>query len=378
MNNYQRVLYNNLMTLCEEREAFYYADQERFGEKFRIFNYRLSSYTDFCQPDARECRGIMYEIEGEAHDANPIRLAAIPMAKFFNLYENPFTMDLDLDDVMWIEEKADGSLISSYISSTTGRLCLKSKGSLASDQAIEAEEWLGRKENVDLNVSIYEITAAGYTVNMEWIGPTNRIVLNYPKSKLRILNVRAHQHGASVSKQTYGQYPDILDHWVEQVDFHNRPADFIRSIPDMVDIEGFVIHFRNEVAKAKTTWYLALHKTKDNVNSPRRLFEAVIEETTDDMKTLFHDDPTALKLIADMEKFVQEKFNHMVDTVERFYERNKHLDRKSYAILGQEELKGTMFFGLVMSKYVGKEFSYKSYLKGKWKQLGLKDEVNEG
>ena len=97
-----------------------------------------------------------------------------------------------------------------------------------------------------------------------------------------------------------------------------------------------------------------------------------MEEATDDMRSLFYDDPLAISMIAEMEKFVELKYNHMVDSVERFFERNKHLDRKEYAILGQHEL-DKMFFGLAMSKYLGKTVDYKAFLKGQWKKLGLKD-----
>jgi hypothetical protein len=74
-----------------------------------------------------------------------------------------------------------------------------------------------------------------------------------------------------------------------------------------------------------------------------------------------------------MELFVEGKYNHLVDTVERFYERNKHMERKDYAILGQKELE-KMHFGLAMSKYTGKPVNYKEFMAKKWKEFGLKDE----
>jgi len=101
-----------------------------------------------------------------------------------------------------------------------------------------------------------------------------------------------------------------------------------------------------------------------------------LEEATDDLRTLFHDDELAIQMIVDMETFVEGKYNHMVDSVERFYERNKHMERKEFAILGQEEL-NRMYFGLAMQRYVGKDVDYKTFLKGKWKHLGLKDEKVE-
>jgi len=374
MNDFQRQLWNDLMTLADESEAFYYADQELNGAWYRIFNYRLASYTEFCKPSALECRGHMFEITEEGKDAVPVRLAALPPEKFFNLYENPFTMELDLSEIDLIEDKADGSLISTYMDSN-GALRLKTKGSLSSDQAVDAEKWLMMNAVYDAFFrELADLTGHGYTVNMEWVAPHNRIVLGYEKPELRVLNIRYIVDGSYLDKDEFGSaYPEVQARWTERFNVDD-PAKFVASIPDMQNIEGFVVRLTSgQRVKIKTTWYLALHHTKDNINSPRRLFEAVLEEATDDMKTLFHDDPLALQTIAEMEEFVEEKYNHMVDTVERFYERNKHLERKEYAILGQEELNGTMFFGLAMNKYAGKEFSYKDFLKSKWKQLGLKD-----
>jgi hypothetical protein len=50
------------------------------------------------------------------------------------------------------------------------------------------------------------------------------------------------------------------------------------------------------------------------------------------------------------------------------------MDRKEYAILGQKELIRP-YFGLAMMKYSGKEPNYKESIKKRWRDLGLKDEV---
>ena len=90
------------------------------------------------------------------------------------------------------------------------------------------------------------------------------------------------------------------------------------------------------------------------------------------MRSLFFDDNLAIKLIEEMEEFVENTYNHMVDQVERYYERNKDLSQKDYAIKGQAELE-RMYFGLAMNKYVEKPVDYKAFLKKQWKKLGLKD-----
>ena len=181
MNDYQQSLFNNLMTLCDSNDAFYFADQELHGRTYRIFNYRLATYTHFLEKDSLECRGIMFEIDG---DGNATRLAAHPQIKFFNLNENPFTMDLDITDgsIERIELKEDGSLMSSFVYDDKGhaRLGIKSKGSLHSDQCAMTYKYLERNRALEEELRL--IGKEGYTVNMELTSPNNRIVLNYGSS----------------------------------------------------------------------------------------------------------------------------------------------------------------------------------------------------
>jgi len=370
MNEYQTKIFEDLIRLVADNEAFFFNDVELDGATYRLFNYRLASYTDFCKPNALECRGIMFEI---TEDGEPIRLASLPFPKFFNLYENPFTMDLDLSTVVEVADKADGSLITTYMHNDILRV--KTKGSLTSDQAIAAKLWLHKGENVSFREELYLMDRAGCTVIMEWCAPDNRIVLPYMEPHLKVLGVRNREDGSYYDFYDIDadHFPETLARWTLLM----RPEDpeaYINSVDDMQGVEGVVFQLASgQRVKKKCTWYLALHHTKDSINTPRRLYEAVLEEATDDMRSLFHDDPLAIKLISEMEAFVEVRYNHLVDTVERFYERNKELERKDYAILGQEEL-NRMQFGLAMNKYLGKDFSYKEVMKKAWKSFGLKDE----
>ncbi len=363
------------MTLVAESEAFYYSDQEMDGHWFRIFNYRLASYTEFLRPNGTECRGHTFMITHEGHGAQPVAFVSLPMEKFWNLYENPSTMDLDLSTAENVWDKRDGSLISTYM--VGNKLYLKSKGSLHSDHCNAAMDWL--LDNTMYYAEVKRLASANYTVNFEWTSPLFRIVIGYDGPMLVVLNVRDNTNGdyMPVDRVEY-----LFKHWacqrVNMAMLLTTTPQFVAEIPDKQGIEGYVIQLKGgQRVKVKTNWYLSLHRTKDTINSPRRLFEAVLDEASDDLRSLFHDDTQALQMIADMEAFVAKLYNHMVDSVERFYERNKHLTRKDYAILGQKEFKGTVFFSLIMNKYIGREFSYKEFLKGKWRELGLKDVEKE-
>jgi T4 RnlA family RNA ligase len=366
MNGVQRQLYDNLMQRVAESEAFFYVDQMMEGVTFRIFNYRLASYSEFMEPGAIECRGVMFEMDGD----EPVRLAARPMEKFFNYRENPLTMDVDLSTVTDVWDKADGSLISTY--TINGQLYAKSKGSLHSDQAVAATKIIN--EDLVLNGLLLWAEGNGFTVNMEYVAPTNRIVIGYDREDLIVLNARNRETGEYVDHD-YLEY--VFGHRVVKrydLDDQAEMLRFFEGLPDMTGIEGVVVRTADGLhMKMKTEAYMTAHRAKDSINSPRRLFEAVLEEATDDLRSLFYDDPQALAMIAEMEEKVEGIYNHLVDTVERFYERNKHLDRKSYAILGQEELEGRTF-GLAMQKYTGRQVDYKDFLRRRYKDFGIKDD----
>jgi T4 RnlA family RNA ligase len=366
------LLFKDLMTLCDNHEEFYFVDQEHQTDWYRIFNYRLASYQHWLLRGALECRGITFLLDaGE----RPLDIVSRPFEKFFNLYENPFTMDLDLDRVVEILDKMDGSIISSV--ATGSGFIMKSKGSLSSDQAIAANTLIRTKEYALLHDYIWDRVNEHRTVIMEYVGPTNRIVLSYEKPALVVLGVRCNITGAYTSlSEVMETYPAIAPFLVKSlgVDEYFTADQFVDRIPYMTGVEGYVLELDSGLrVKVKTMWYVALHRLKDSINSQRRLFEAVVNETADDVKAAYHDDEIAIATIEEMEGKVTEIFHNLVRTVEDFYNTNKHLERKPYAILGQEEL-SKMHFGLAMTLYLGKEVDYKAFMIKHRKDYGIKDD----
>ena len=371
--------YNALMKLCEGDSPFYYVDQVRDTTTYRIFSYRLASYSDFLLPYARECRGHMFELDVTG---NHVRMASMPPAKFFNMNENPITMDLDFSVCETILDKIDGSLISSYMHNDI--VYLKSKTSLNSDQARAAMDLLNSDEYYHLRQFIYVMERSNYTVNMEYTAPTNRIVLPYQKPALTILNAIA--NGGSMYGQkfdhmaletladTYYSKDFIVKNHAATIENH---ATFVESIKDMTDIEGVVVTIRNgETVKIKTAWYCALHHAKDSINSPRRLFEVVVNDAHDDLRGVFPEDEFLLARIEEMEKMVQGIYAKIKVNAEQFYQNHHGLDRKSYAILGQETIP-RLYFTLAMNLYLGKENDYKDWMLKHWKDFGIKDDHSE-
>ena len=373
MNQFQTTLFNDLVALTIDSDTFFKQAFELDGKQYWIFNYRLSSYTEFLKPNALNCRGTMFEVDGEG---KAVRLAALPLMKFFNLNENPSTMDLDISDVEWIQDKRDGSLISTYMHN--GKLRLKSKGSLGSEQAVDAMAWLNNiavdPTRAAFSAGLTVLADSGYTVDLEWTAPHNRIVVGYLDQKLTILSIRDNNTGEYVDIKT-------IDHIDASrfVDFvtTDDPKAFIESIPYMTtSIEGFVVRLKNgTMFKCKTDSYCSLHHAKDSINNPRRLFECVVNEASDDLLSLFAGDELSVRLIHEMQVKVAKIYNSLVSSVETFYETNKHLERKDFAIKGRAEIDPQMYFGLVMNLYVGKTNNYKEFCIKHYKEFGFKDEA---
>ena len=364
-------LYRNLMNLANDEESpFYLIEHEGpyDGATYHVFTYRLGSYSDFLMPDALECRGHMFRV-GE----NGTELVSLPFPKFFNRGENPFTMDLDFSDgnVDYIAYKEDGSLITTYLDAN-GALRLKSKTSLTSSMAVDSMELLPLRWNADA-LELWDICSRleqkGYTVIMEYVSPKNRIVLPYDNCNLVVLGVRNRETMEMLSYDqmrseeffNIGSYAaeNILDSIRAQ---GQSTTEFVDNISSMKGIEGYVIRLKDgTMVKCKTDEYVSLHHAKDSVTAPRRLMEVVLQEASDDLRQMFTDDAQALAEIDNMERFVVDLVNHLVKPVDRFYTENKHLERKDYAIKGQQELRKDQFT-IAMARYIGKDIDYKAFI----------------
>jgi RNA ligase len=370
MNQFQRNLFNDLMKLCDESEAFYYVDQKVDGKVFRVFTYRLASYTDFCKPNALECRGHTFLMDGLV----PVDLVCLPPFKFFNVTENPMVMDLDVSKAIIYMDKMDGSLISSVKDiDTLWGFRLKSKTSFTSSQAKDAEQLLA--DDCTLWNWIYHQVKLDRTVSMEFCAPHNRIVIGYMEPKLTILNVRDNKTGETFYPHDLWEDEIVRKYLVNYLT--NLDVSYTyEQILTMNGIEGFVALFDDgRVVKIKTEAYCILHKTKDSINNPKALFQACLYETSDDLRSLFYDDPLAIQQITVMENLVRTNFNHISSQLQKFYDENKLLDRKSYAILAQSTFKdGT--FSLAMNLYLGKDMGLKDWMMKNYRDFGINDVPN--
>ena len=349
-------LYENLFALTDPNDfsKFFYKDfYTPLGTKVRIFTYNYASYTDWVKPDALEARGIMFEMDGE----EALRIMSRPMEKFFNYQEIPFTMDLDLKDVVFMMNKEDGSLISTFVDQ--GILFTKSKCSISSTQAIESKQILLNYDYKDLHDRCLELGNQGFTCNFEYVSPNNRIVLQYDQRDLVLLNVRENDTGEYVPIEELMTDP-VLRKYLVDVQFPETEIteETIEEIRAMTDIEGFIFQMKSGLKfKLKTEWYSALHHMKDSLKNNESLFQVVMSGGSDDIKGLYSDDWSKKKI----ETFEEIFLTYLKDTSKYIFEFKAELaglDRKSYAIACQTKLKadGVLeLFGLMMGLFKGDE-----------------------
>lgn len=324
-------LYQNLVALTES-DAFFFKDfpADEQHTMYRIFNYRLASYSDFLLPGALECRGTMFLV---GRDGSYVDLVCRPQKKFFNLNENPMTMDLDLTDLYSCMVKEDGSLMSTYIH-TNGELRLKSKGSTGSEQANDAMAWL--KTQPALLADLRRLAARDFTVNLEWTAPWNRIVVGYEKPALVAFSVIDNDTGIMYGSDIVEDLElwDLLGCWVEQFEYE---GDLVEAVKNLVGSEGCVgITSNNVPFKLKGDWYLSLHRNKDSVSNSKALIELVLMEKVDDLKSMFTGDQLVIDKINAYEVSVSNVYNRVVTHVELFHTSHQHEDRKTYAIAAKE------------------------------------------
>lgn len=334
-------LYDSLMALSEDKATpFYHVDHMRYGDLYRVFSYHFTDNHSWKRPDSLESRGIMFELDKQTF--RPIRIASRPPHKFFNAGEVSF---IDYGKPKYVMNKADGSLISSFLDSS-GELRLKSKTSIDSVFANTAMKLLEQSQHRFLQIWLRGMESSGWTVNMELVSPDNRVIVGYDEPRLVVLNAR--------QRDTGQYYP--FDMIPSEYFVGTQDVSVLDDIKTATNIEGYVvIDDKGEWTKHKCDWYLLRHKAKNFVETPRAFMELVLLDESDDVLALMHDQPEVLKELESMKHKVVTTANTFINDVTSFYAANKHLKQKEYAMNARKELE-SFEFSLAMIYYkTGKE-----------------------
>lgn len=219
-----------------------------------------------------------------------------------------------------------------------------------------------------------ENLAADYTINLEYTSPSNRVVIDYPEPQLTITSIRSHLDGKTLFAQDLTSFLDrmkcniMLKHIVGYTSIPKSIAqnDFVNNIRRETEGEGYVVQIiapdlSSYLVKIKTHKYVLAYQSKETIKSKRRLFESIINEQSDDLRSLFYDNAVALSDITEAEKQVIPIFNRMVNVVETFYDEHKHLSKDLYEHCVQNDEAINIYRSLLLQLHEDGNADYKQF-----------------
>lgn len=321
--------------------------------------YMVSTPTTFDSPEAKECRGIVFDADG--------KVIARPLHKFFNVGEKESSRfeNLDWDKAVRIMGKLDGSMIHTVRISGAGidghDFVLKSKKSYTSDVAIAATKWISSRENYLRFCDA--MVAQNKTAIFEYISPTARIVVYYDTDQLVLLHVRDNDTGEYLMKHELKKL--CLEYGVsmvtgsdELIDTFVDPVKLQFMTENEVGVEGWIVQFSGgDMVKLKTKWYLERHRAMTFLRE-RDIVSLVISEGLDDLKSLLVGEGADISEIEKIEAGVVKTINELYNEVNSKYKSVKDMSLKDAALTLKD---ATPYFGLVMAMMRGKEPDLKEW-----------------
>lgn len=168
--------------------------------------------------------------------------------------------------------KIDGSLL--IISKYKGEIIMRTRGTFDATLHDNGSELANFKEKYP-KIFEYTIPTWDYSILIEWVSPTNQIILKYPEVDFYLIGVVKHKDYSLITQNG-------LD-WSARRIGMKRPSMFrFKALPDLIDtiqqakgMEGVVIYTNNDqtLHKLKSVWYLSLHRMKSLLGSFDKVFD---------------------------------------------------------------------------------------------------------
>jgi RNA ligase len=312
---------DDILPAISNRKEFSVRQKE---DGYTVINYDVVMEDTFPTPDTkdpilnnfyalrRECRGIVF------HTKTGLLLRR-PWHKFFNINERSETLEdkIDLSQSHWVMEKLDGSMIAPFV--MDNEVIWASKAGGGTDVSTQVIEYLRDHDLLDLYNSYIKECDNKLTFLFEWCAPDNRIVVNYKEETLFLCGIRIKESGAYIQ-------PEIVK---EEADRNNMPFVGSHNTFNLEETkalereEGRVLFFdTGQMYKAKSDWYLQLHKAKEYLQFEKYIWQICLNDTLDDFLPL-------IKTFSDEEADKLIKFNTTLQNA--MYKKAEELQWEVYA-----------------------------------------------
>jgi len=252
-------------------------------------------------------------------------------------------------EIVRVANKEDGSAIRFLL--IEGELVAKTKFSFEAEQCKLAMEIV--EKDPKLKAFILATLEFGYAAIFEIVSPFNKIVLSYPETSLKLLQLR--------DENNDGLYLNIYDHTLVKafnvLTAEQEPLytlDELLKLKETVeDKEGWVITFENgKMAKVKTDWYMSLHGILTDGLKEHKIVEKVLDETIDDTIAMIPEENVEERdFIDSISEIIVNHVNHIVSDAETKFKNSWNGNKKDLALKFKDD-KGS--FPYIMSFANGK------------------------
>lgn len=330
-------------------------DDENFSIKekdgFIVVDYILSMQDTFPPitsiNDAlrRECRGLIF-------DASTKRIVRRPYHKFFNLGERPETSTVSMNaGSMMVLDKLDGSMIAPF---TKGESYVIHWGTRAgvTDVADQAKRYILEHRRTSYYETVASmLMAMGFTPIFEWCSPYNRIVLAYEPS-LILTAIRNMVTGEYLSYNNLKRWGRIGNFPVVS----EMPYSKIETIRDETDTEGIVARFHNgHMLKVKSSWYVALHKTKEELQYEKDVIRILLDGMKDDLYPFLQPDLQQKLNVFEIDFW--KGIDLFVSEVQEAFEKIGDMSRKDFAI-SQKDAVDPVIMSIIFSTWDSRSYQF--------------------
>lgn len=285
---------------------------------YQVIDYVYESSGSFDDPIRRECRGIKFDMEGN--------LIARPLHKFFNYGQKEIVYDWSAPHT--IMTKMDGSMVHAAIINGELRLCTRMG---ITDQSIAAEKLLTLRQKIELrSMVLYDHV----TPIFEYVGPDNRIVIEYQVPRLVTIAIRAIETGEYWSYAAIKTWSELWGFGFTDSHGFTIGDDSIAELrASTVGIEGYVVAWADGTrTKIKGDDYCKMHHAVSYFNREDMILDAVLSGVYDDvLPSLSEDRAAKLRQYADDVLVETTKFVTDIEfSIDHAYHAN--VSRKDFAM----------------------------------------------
>lgn len=322
---------DDVLPVIKDNPAFLVKEKDWYT----VIDYLYMTDKLFLDPIERECRGIKF-------CSKTGKILARPYHKFHNLNERVeySTANVDLTQAHVVLDKLDGSMV--HTCSTGLGIYLMTRMGIT--EVAQAADKFMCANPIKYSGLLSVLPVEDYTYIFEYVGPNNKIVLDYKEEDLILTGIRHNQNGTYVFHdelikigKAFGV--KVVENALDDPDFDHvaNKNTFIESVQLASGTEGVVIRFdTGAMIKLKADEYVRKHRSKELIGSPKGMISLIVENTLDDVLPQLDSD--VQKQVVEYTKTFLTELGRTIEGVRLFVTAYNALSQKDFALTVQEKL----------------------------------------